>query len=280
MSALILEGKKVAENAYQKLLLDISLLPAIPKISLIIVGEDPASLTYVKSKGKKCLDLGLRSETIRLSSSISESELVERIQKLNNDKDVNAILLQLPLPKHINRERVLKEIHPMKDVDGLHFENLGLLLQGNPRFVPCTPQGVIEMLKFYNIPMAGKRAVVVGRSEIVGKPMAQLLLMNNATVTICHSKTENFAEETKRAEILVAAMGKAKFITEKHVSPGTVVVDVGIHRVNDKICGDVDTDRVKDIVSAISPVPGGVGPMTIAMLMKNVVLAAKLQAGR
>lgn len=280
MSALILEGKKVAENVYKNLLLDISLLPAIPKISLIIVGEDPASQTYVKSKGKKCMDLGLRSETIALPATLTEQELIARIQKLNQDKDVNAILVQLPLPKHMNKERVLREVSPTKDVDGLHFENLGLLMQGSPRFSPCTPLGVIEMLKFYNIPMEGRRCVVVGRSEIVGKPMAQLLLMQNATVTICHSKTANLEEETKKADILVAALGKAKFLNDTHVKPGAVVIDVGIHRVNEKLCGDVDFEKVKEIASAISPVPGGVGPMTIAMLMKNVVLAAKLQAGR
>jgi methylenetetrahydrofolate dehydrogenase (NADP+)/methenyltetrahydrofolate cyclohydrolase len=276
----LMEGKKVAESIYAKILLEASLLPTIPKIVFILVGEDPASQTYVRSKGKKSRDLGFLSETMPLPASITEEELIGKIRSLNKDKEVHGILLQLPLPKGLNKDRILSEIDPLKDVDGLHPENAGRLMQGNPRLVPCTPLGIIEMLKFYNIPMEGRRAVVIGRSEIVGKPMAQLLLMQNATVTICHSKTPNLEEETKRADIVVAALGKARAIGPSHVKEGAVVVDVGIHRIDDKLCGDVDFEKVADKCAAISPVPGGVGPLTIAMLMKNLVLATTFQTKR
>lgn len=277
MPAQILDGKKVAESIYSKIVLEVSLLPSIPKLSIIIVGEDPASQTYVKSKGKKSEDLGLRSDTIVMPATVSESELISKIHALNKDREVNGILLQLPLPKHLDKAKILKEIDPQKDVDGLHLDNAGRLFQGEPRFIPCTPAGVIEILKFYQIPIEGKKAVVVGRSDIVGKPMAQLLLMHNATVTICHSKTPNLAEETSRADILIAAIGKAKFIKAEHVKEGATVIDVGIHRVDGKLVGDVDFDGVVGKAGNISPVPGGVGPMTIAMLMKNLLVAANLQ---
>lgn len=278
MSAVILDGKKVAESIYQQIPLETSLLSYIPKLVVILVGDDPASQTYVRSKGKKCLDLGLRSETITLPATVSESELVERVRALNRDKDCNGVLVQLPLPPHINKKRVLEEIDPLKDVDGLHHESLGRLMQGDPRFVPCTPAGVMEILKFYNIPVAGSRAVVIGRSEIVGKPMAQLLLMKDATVTICHSRTRNLEEEASRADILVVAMGKPKFVNALHVKPGATVIDVGIHRVDGKICGDVDFESVQPKAGYLTPVPGGVGQMTIAMLMKNLLQAAAVQA--
>jgi methylenetetrahydrofolate dehydrogenase (NADP+) / methenyltetrahydrofolate cyclohydrolase len=276
----LLEGKKVAESIYTKILLEASLLASVPKIVFILVGEDAASQTYVKSKGKKCLDLGFSGETLQLSGDTSEETLISKIRTLNKDRDVHGILLQLPLPKHINKHQVLHEIDPLKDVDGLHPDNSGRLFQGDPRFIPCTPAGIIEMLKFYNIPIEGKRAVVVGRSEIVGKPMAQLLLMNNATVTVCHSRTIDLVSETSRADILIAALGKPKSIGEQHVKAGAVVVDVGIHRVDGKLVGDVDFDKVQAKCSAISPVPGGVGPLTIALLMRNVLLATKLQSKR
>jgi methylenetetrahydrofolate dehydrogenase (NADP+) / methenyltetrahydrofolate cyclohydrolase len=279
-SPLILDGKPVAESVYQKLLLEVSLLPIVPRIVFIRVGEDPASQSYVRSKEKRCLELGLRGETIVFPETVSEDELIARILTLNRDKDVNGILVQLPLPKPFNKARVLQSIDPHKDVDGLHPENAGLLLQGKPRFVPCTPAGILEILEFYRIPIEGKRAVVMGRSEIVGRPMAQLLLNHNATVTVCHSKTENLNEELKRAEILVAAIGQPKFVKPHHLSAGVVVVDVGINRVDGKIVGDVDFESVQHSVAAISPVPGGVGPMTIAMLMKNLVSAATLQMGQ
>lgn len=277
MSAQILDGKKVAESVYSKIILDVSLLPSIPKLAFIIVGEDPASQTYVKSKGKKCQDLGLRSETLSLPEMISESDLIAKIHSLNKDKEVNGILVQLPLPKHLDKSKILKEIDPSKDVDGLHVDSAGKLFLGEPRFVPCTPAGVMEILKFYQIPVEGKKAVVVGRSDIVGKPMAQLLLMANATVTVCHSKTSDLKHETQQADILIAAMGRPQFIKAEHVKEGAVVIDVGIHRVDGKIVGDVDFESVAAKAASLTPVPGGVGPMTIAMLMKNLLVAANLQ---
>lgn len=276
----LMEGKKVAESIYAKVLLEASLLPTIPKIVFMLIGEDPASQTYVRSKSKKCRDLGFLSETMPLPATISEDDLVSKIRSLNKDKDVHGILLQLPLPKGMNKNRILSEIDPLKDVDGLHPINAGLLMQGTPRLVPCTPLGIIDMLKFYNIPIEGKRAVVIGRSEIVGKPMAQLLLMQNATVTVCHSKTVNLEEETKRADILIAALGKARFLGTQHVKEGAVVVDVGIHRIDGILCGDVDFDKTASKCAFVSPVPGGVGPLTIATLMRNLVLATALQTKR
>lgn len=271
---LILDGKKVAESLYSKILLDISLLPVVPKIVFVLVGEDPASQTYVRSKGKKCQDLGLQSETVVMPASTSENELLEKIQALNNDKGVHGILVQLPLPPQIHKNRVLRAIDPTKDVDGLHPENIGRLVAGDPRFVPCTPAGVLEILKFHNIPLEGAKVVVVGRSEIVGKPVAQLMLMQNATVTVCHSKTRELSKETAAADVLIVAMGKARFVKAEMVKPGATVIDVGIHRVDGALVGDVDYAPVAERAGAITPVPGGVGPMTIAMLMKNLVLAA------
>lgn len=276
--SVILDGKKVAQALYEKVLLDLSLLPSIPKIVFILVGDNAASQTYVQSKTKKCLDLGLRSETVKLAADVSEESLIAKIKSLNEDRDVHGILLQLPLPEHLNKLHVLHQISPLKDVDGLHPDNVGRMMQGDARFVPCTPAGIIEILKYYSLPIEGKKAVVLGRSEIVGKPVAQLLLAHNATVTICHSKTKNLAEETRHADILVAALGKPKFITADYVKDGAIVIDVGIHRVDGKLVGDVDFDLVAPKASAISPVPGGVGPMTIAMLMKNLAQAATLQA--
>ncbi len=262
----------------RKVLLDLSLLSFVPKLVVVLLGADPASQTYVKSKRKKCLDLGMRGETMELPASTSETELIQLIRTLNGDADVNGILVQLPLPPHINRRRVLNEIDPMKDVDGLHPENAGLLFLGEPRFQPCTPSGVMEILLHFGIPVAGTRAVVIGRSEIVGRPMSQLLMMGDSTVTVCHSKTPNLEQEAARADILVAALGKPKSIGPSFVKEGAVVIDVGIHRTAEGLCGDVDFAAVSPKCRAITPVPGGVGPMTIAMLMKNVVLAATLQA--
>ncbi|MBM4304589.1 MAG: bifunctional 5,10-methylenetetrahydrofolate dehydrogenase/5,10-methenyltetrahydrofolate cyclohydrolase [Deltaproteobacteria bacterium] len=276
--SVILDGKAVAQSIYQKILLEVSLLSFVPKIVFIRVGEDPASQSYVRSKEKRCLELGLRGETIVLSEAISQDELIEKIFNFNRDKDVNGILIQLPLPKHLNKTKVLQSIDPLKDVDGLHPENSGLLLQGKPRFVPCTPAGIVEILNFYKVSIQGKRVVVMGRSEIVGRPMAQLMLNHHATVTVCHSKTENLMEELKRAQILIAAIGKPQFVKAEMVSAGVTVVDVGINRVDGKILGDVDFEGVKEKAFAISPVPGGVGPMTIAMLMKNLIMAATLQS--
>lgn len=275
---ILLDGKKVAESIYSKALLDISLLSFVPKITFIIVGSDGASQTYVKMKGKKSEALGLRHETIVLPESTTEEELLNQIKALNQNPDVNGILVQLPLPKHINKYNVLEAISPAKDVDGLHPYNQGLLAIGKPLFSPCTPAGVVEILKFYQIPIVGAKAVVVGRSEIVGKPMAQLLLLEDATVTVCHSKTKDLEKEIQNADIVIAALGKPKFITANMVKDGAVVIDVGIHRINEKIVGDVDFDTVAPKCKAISPVPGGVGPMTIAMLMKNLTLAASLKS--
>jgi len=274
---LILDGKKVAEALYQKLLLDLSLLPVVPKLVVVLVGEDPASQTYVRSKGKKCQDLGLLSETVLLPATITEDELIQRVHALNKDKSVHGILIQLPLPAGVNKNRVLREIDPKKDVDGLHPENQGRLFQGEPRFLPCTPAGVIEILKFHSIPIEGAKATVIGRSEIVGKPVGQLLLMNNATVQMCHSKTRDLKRETAAADILIVAMGKPGFVQAEMVKEGAVVIDVGIHRIDGKLVGDVDFASVSPKASAITPVPGGVGPMTIAMLMKNLIHAASLQ---
>lgn len=276
----ILDGKKVAEATYQKLLLELSLLPCVPKIVFVLVGNDPASQTYVRSKNKKCQDLGIRGETVELAEFTSEAELLSRIKALNEDKDVHGVLVQLPLPPQIRKNVILNAIDPLKDVDGLHPDNAGRLFQGEPRLLPCTPAGIMEILKFYALPVEGKNAAVVGRSEIVGKPIAQLLLMQNATVTICHSRTKDLAKETSRADILVAALGKKHFIEPSMVKPGAVVIDVGIHRTPTGITGDVDFEKVAPVASAITPVPGGVGPMTIAMLMRNVALAAKLQSGK
>lgn len=274
----ILNGKVVSEEIYRKVLLDLSLLPFVPKLVVVLVGEDPGSQVYVKNKRKKCLDLGMRGETLELPASIGEEELVSVIRKLNADSEVNGILVQLPLPAGISKRRVLKEIDPLKDVDGLHPENVGLFFLGEPRFQPCTPSGVIEILKHYQVPLSGSRAVVIGRSEIVGRPMAQLLSMHDATVTVCHSRTRELAKETSRADILVVAMGKERFLKAEHVREGAVVIDVGMHRPPTGLCGDVDFEDVVGKCRAITPVPGGVGPMTIAMLMKNVLQAATFQA--
>lgn len=275
--SLILDGKKVAESVYSQLLLDVSLLPVVPKLAVVLVGTDPASETYVRSKAKRCQSLGLQSETIKFPETISEEVLLAKVKELNQDKSTHGILVQLPLPTHIRKERIFESIDPLKDVDGLTAENAGLLMLGRPRLVACTPMGVMEMLKYYAIPVEGRRAVVLGRSEIVGKPMAQLLLNANATVTVCHSKTKDIAAITRSAEIVIAAIGKAKWVGPELISEGAVVVDVGIHRLSDTLCGDVDFEKVEKKCQAITPVPGGVGPMTIAMLMKNLVLAASLQ---
>lgn len=274
----LLDGKKVAESIYSKLVLDLSLLPVVPKLMVVLVGDDPASQTYVRSKTKKCSDLGIRSETLALPSSTTEAELLDTIKKLNQDKDVHGILVQLPLPKGIDKNRVIWSIDPKKDVDGLHPENSGRLFAGEPRLVPCTPLGVIEIFSFYNLPIQGKRAVIIGRSDIVGKPAAMLMLQNQATVVVCHSKTKDLTAETKSADIVIAALGQPRFIKPEMVKDGAVVIDVGIHRTENGLCGDVDFDAVAPKTTAITPVPGGVGPLTIAMLMKNLVLAAKLQS--
>ena len=243
-------------------------------LAVIQVGNDPASSIYVKNKKKACEYIGIGSVSYELSENTSEAELLNIIDELNNKPEVIGILVQLPVPKHINEDKIIRAISPAKDVDGFHVENVGALCVGERGFVSCTPAGVIQLLKRSNVEMAGKHCVVIGRSNIVGKPMALLMLRENATVTVCHSKTQNLKEICKSADILIAAVGKPRMINSEYVKEGAVVIDVGIHRdENNKMCGDVDFDDVKDHVSKITPVPGGVGPMTIAMLMNNCVEA-------
>ena len=247
-------------------------------LAVIQVGADPASSVYVNNKKKACEFCGIKSLSYELPEETTQDELLDIIHKLNEDKSVNGILVQLPLPKHIDEDLVIKTIAPEKDVDGFHTQSVGALCIGQPGFVSCTPAGIIELLKRSGIEISGKECVVVGRSNIVGKPMALLLLRENGTVTVCHSRTKDLKEVTKRADILVVAIGKPKFITAEYVKDGAVVIDVGIHRnENNKLCGDVDFDDVAEKTSAITPVPGGVGPMTIAMLMHNCVASYELQ---
>lgn len=247
-------------------------------LAVIQVGKDPASTVYVGNKKKACEYIGIRSLAYELPEETTEQELLELIAELNDRKDVNGILVQLPLPKHIDEEKVLDTIHPFKDVDGFHPQNVGALCIGKPGFVSCTPAGIIQLLKRSGIDIAGKECVVIGRSNIVGKPMALLLLRENGTVTVTHSRTRDLKEVTRRADILVVAIGKPKMITADYVKEGAVVIDVGIHRnENNKLCGDVDFESVEPLCSAITPVPGGVGPMTIAMLMNNCVESVALQ---
>ncbi len=249
-----------------------------PSLAVILVGEDPASKVYVGNKKKACEALGIKSLEYLLPENTTEAELLSLINKLNEDKSVNGILCQLPLPKGLDSKIVINSILPEKDVDAFHPVNVGKIMLGDYDFLPCTPAGVMEMLKYEGVETAGKRAVVIGRSDIVGKPMTMLLLHANSTVTTCHSKTKNLAEITSGADILVSAIGKPKFVTADMVKKGAVVIDVGINRdENGKLCGDVDYDSVASKCSAITPVPGGVGPMTIATLMKNTVIAAKKQ---
>ena len=249
-------------------------------LAVIIVGDDPASRVYVNSKKKACEDLGMISREYALPETTTEEELLSLITKLNADKEINGILVQLPLPGHLNEETVINTIDPKKDVDAFHPHNVGKIMIGNFDFLPCTPAGVMELIKESGIEVSGKECVILGRSDIVGKPQAMLLLHQNGTVTICHSRTQNLKEVTRRADILVAAIGKPNFVTADMVKEGAVVIDVGINRLPDKkLCGDVDFEAVSKVASAITPVPGGVGPMTIAMLMKNTVTAAICQNG-
>ncbi len=247
-------------------------------LAVIIVGDDPASQVYVANKEKACAYTGIESRKFALPATTTMDELLALIDRLNNDNSVNGILCQLPLPRGLDEQRVIEAISPQKDVDAFCHENVGKIMTGEFDFLPCTPAGIMEMLKYENIDPAGKTCVVIGRSNIVGKPMAMLLLHKNGTVTICHSRTANLAEVTHTADILVSAVGKADFVTADMVKPGAVVIDVGMNRNKDgKLCGDVCFDEVEKIASAITPVPGGVGPMTIAVLMKNTLTAARRQ---
>jgi methylenetetrahydrofolate dehydrogenase (NADP+)/methenyltetrahydrofolate cyclohydrolase len=247
-----------------------------PCLAVILVGEDPASAVYVRNKVAACEKAGMRSLRDVYAPDVDPAAVFARIAELNADPSVHGILVQLPLPKHFDSEAVLEAISPEKDVDGFHAENVGALMQGNPRFIPCTPYGVMKMLESANVPLKGAEVVIVGRSNIVGKPMAMLLLAKSCTVTICHSQSKDLAFHTRRADILVAAVGRAKMITGDMIKPGATVIDVGINRTAEgKLCGDVDFDSAKEVAGAITPVPGGVGPMTITMLLANTLEAAE-----
>lgn len=275
----IINGKELATKIRKNLKLDVDEIKKdgiFPKLAVIMVGGDSASKVYVKNKSRACEEIGIEYEEYILNSDITMDKLINLIDKLNNKKDVHGILLQSPIPKHLDINQAFNAISPEKDVDGFNPVNIGKLIIGEDTFISCTPHGVIRMLEEYNIEIEGKNAVIIGRSNIVGKPLLQCLLNKNATVTVCHSKTKNIKEITKNADILVAALGKAKFVTEDMVKPEAVVIDVGINRLeNGKLVGDVDFENVSKKVSYITPVPGGVGPMTIAMLMENVVKAAR-----
>ena len=276
----IIDGKAVSAAVKHRVADEVKVLNergVAVGLAVILVGEDPASKIYVANKEKACEALGIISKKYVLPESTTQDELLALIDKLNQDNEVNGILCQLPLPRGVDEKAVIAAISPKKDVDAFHAVNVGKIMIGDYDFVPCTPAGVMEMLKYYDIEVAGKECVVIGRSNIVGKPMGMLLLHKNGTVTICHSRTKNLSEVTRRADILVAAVGKANFVTADMVKEGAVVIDVGMNRSEGKLCGDVDFEAVSKKASYITPVPGGVGPMTIATLMKNTLTAAKKQ---
>lgn len=279
--AQIIDGKKISQEIKDELKQKVAAYKEQGTeiaLAVIQVGQDPASTVYVGNKKKACEYIGIKSVAYELPEETTEAELLEIIGKLNQDDSIYGILVQLPVPKHINEDRIIQAIDPKKDVDGFHPQSVGALSIGQPGFVSCTPAGIIQLLKRSGISINGKECVVIGRSNIVGKPMALLLLRENGTVTVCHSKTENLKEVTKRADILVAAVGKPKMIDASYVKEGAVVIDVGIHRnENNKLCGDVDFESVEPVAGAITPVPGGVGPMTIAMLMHNCVEAVEIR---
>ena len=281
----IIDGKLVSKTVRENLTEEIKKFKAdysiTPGLAVILVGDDPASAVYVKNKHKACLEVGINSYEITMPKDTTEEELLKKIAELNVDDAVHGILVQLPLPKHISEEKVINSISPDKDVDAFHPINVGKIMTGNYTFLPCTPAGVMELLHFYNVDIAGKECVVIGRSNIVGKPMLMLLLAENGTVTVCHSKTQNLSDITKKADILVVAIGRANFVGEEMIKDGAVVIDVGINRLdNGKLCGDVDYEAVSKKASKITPVPGGVGPMTITMLLKNTLSAAKAYANK
>lgn len=277
MSAILMSGKEMEKELLASQIERCAQLKAQgihPLLAVIIVGEDPASEIYVRNKGRMCDNIGILSRTIRLPESTSQEELEAQIDALNADDEVTGILVQLPLPRHMDESRALMRIKAEKDVDGFHVQNVGKMMRGEACALPCTPRGIIHMLKKANVPLEGKHAVVIGRSNIVGKPAAMLLLNENCTVTICHSRTQNLKEITRQADILVVAVGKAHFVTADMVKEGAAVVDVGVNRVDGKVVGDVDFENVAPIAGWISPVPGGVGRMTVSMLMENTLEAA------
>lgn len=278
----IINGKEISNSLIEKFKKNVDNLRSeyniCPALAVIIVGDNPASKVYVNNKKKVCEKIGIKSYEFTLPTNTTESELLKLIYGLNRREDINGILVQLPLPSHINEKKIIENINPIKDVDAFNEINIGKIMTGNFNFLPCTPAGIVYLLKESNIKIEGKHCVIIGRSNIVGKPLAMLMLHNDATVTICHSKTKNLKEICKTADILITAIGKPEFISCDVIKPGAVVVDVGINRdINGHICGDVDFEKVKDIASFITPVPGGVGPMTIAMLMKNTITATLLQ---
>lgn len=275
--AKILDGKLMVEDLTKDQTRRVAELAAkgvIPGLAVVLVGEDPASQIYVRNKGIACETVGMHSKTIRLPQSASQDEVIAAVDELNADDSIHGILVQLPLPGHLDEAAVLARILPQKDVDGFHISNAGKLFSGQAGVVPCTPKGIIHMLKQGGVELTGKDAVVIGRSNIVGKPAAMLLLNENCTVTICHSRTQNLKEHCRRADILVAAIGKPRFVTADMVKPGAAVVDVGINRVDGKVVGDVDYEAVSEVAGYITPVPGGVGKLTISMLIENTLEAA------
>jgi len=276
----LLNGKELADKIKEEVKIKVEKMMVKPSLAVIQVGDNPASSVYVKNKEKACEYCGIKSKVFKLKEDVIENNLIELIQDLNRYNKVDGILVQLPLPKHIDQNRVIQSIAPEKDVDGFHEVNVGKLMIGEDAFVPCTAKGIIELLKANSIKIEGMNCVVVGRSNIVGKPTAMELLHHNGTVTICHSKTKNLKEICKTADILVCAIGKPKFFNREYIKEGAVVIDVGIHRTENGLCGDVDFEDVKDIVSAITPVPKGVGSVTVSMLMKNCVQAARIQYER
>ena len=280
--AILIDGKAIANDVKASVKVKCEALKAqgiTPALAVILVGEDPASQVYVRNKARACKACGMRSEVIRMSEQTTQEELIAKIREINADDSIHGLLIQLPLPAHLNEAEALREVDWRKDVDGFHLMNAGALLTGQADVLPCTPAGCIELLKRSGVEMKGANAVVIGRSNIVGKPMALLLLAENCTVTVCHSKTKNLAEITKNADILVAAIGRAKFVKGDMIKAGAAVIDVGINRLDDgTLCGDVDFAEAEQVAGWITPVPGGVGPMTIAMLMENTVKAAQKYA--
>jgi methylenetetrahydrofolate dehydrogenase (NADP+)/methenyltetrahydrofolate cyclohydrolase len=278
MTAILIDGKQIANDLRNRMKADVEELirqGKRPGLAVILVGDDPASHSYVRGKEQACQNLGIDSIVDRLPATVTEEEVLERIARFNENPAIHGILVQLPLPKHISEQKVIEAIAPEKDVDGFHVINVGRVQVGLLGMLPCTPHGVIQMLHYMNVPMKGKHAVIVGRSNIVGKPLAALLLKEDATVTICHSKTEQLESITKQADILIAAAGRPHLITADMVKKGAVVIDVGINRVDGKLVGDVAFEEVKEVAGMITPVPGGVGPMTITMLLHNTIEAAK-----
>ncbi|MCI2254591.1 bifunctional methylenetetrahydrofolate dehydrogenase/methenyltetrahydrofolate cyclohydrolase FolD [Domibacillus sp. PGB-M46] len=282
--AAIIDGKAIAKDIRTELKEEIDAMKAAgttPGLAVVIVGDDPASHTYVNSKEKSSKEIGIYSEVHRFPADFTEEALLEKVDELNRDKNIHGILVQLPLPKHISEDKVIDAISPEKDVDGFHPVNVGKMVIGKDSFYSCTPYGIMKMLEKEHISLEGKHVVVIGRSNIVGKPAALLSLMNNATVTICHSRTKDLAAITRQADVVIAAVGIPNYVTADHLKPGAVVIDVGINRNEEgKLCGDVDFNSAKEVAGAITPVPGGVGPMTITMLLYNTVKSAKAFAAK